>query len=580
MSYHVGENLVIKRKIIGCSIMAKITIQDDFCRSDVQIELQIHDKICLLTKRVLRAIFWIGCYDPLFICKISNIKQASSLDSSLIRDKNTHGRRGLRLEDNTQDRWRKFITIFVTYALIKFFGAGISRIIITRLENSKSDENLESNNIWINLNKLNKVIGDPLSTAPELVVLIYIALSYASLTAICALPYYFIIKPMDAAQIRFILDPLRETKRIDLIINQKLDIVLESMGHFRLQVMREHGRLNLNFLVATEKLHQNLEKNDQQISIVKTYKQHHQILRPRIYSAEWYGKICHITLLWLSLFYAFLAFVAIPISIYLYWFFFNSKCESSGIVSDCNLFMVFNWPDIVMLLEIQLNIMLCYLSYSLIMIIFANQVLYQLKLTKNIREDLKQCQRFMRLSNQQQQGNFKDQKLILSTDSILIETLIKYWVFDNDIKRSVKFMSILLSFFLIQCGSLSLACFVTKTMTATLAIDLSTVLLIFNWFGINIFITLCAFMFAEICSIRRVVWSIIAEISLRNFKLNNRTTAIRDDTITQLWRRFAHSDGNIEKDYAVQPFNMILTYKRSLEVNFFILTLASLSLNY
>lgn len=385
--------------------------------------------------------------------------------------------------------------------------------------------------------------------------------------------------PMNSVNIRFILDPAREIRRIDLMIKQQLK-----------EILRENRNNKL------------------------VYAQFRQIeaMRPSIFSLDWHHKSCHYlfrSIVWLvpSL------FGTEVLSAYLFQQQTKGEWQQSN---NCEYNDTFTFRDFISLLELFCARFITSSYIILMFIIVCSDLIFIQSIVRETKSDLKDClntitqavagiksspgysfnklqvssnqtdsttrNRFSGANNKYSFGTENSKTMHIVEVSLLIN-YIKLMVTLCEIERSAQSVrkhveSILI---IVAIALINLAITIIVDSPGERSIQLAW--LVLCWTAINPVLFGCAFVYSQTVRSEKIAWSISAAMrSHQNVALQTsllRAYSSSDGLIGSLairWRRLIESFSLSDRRNSVRPFGMSLTYGQVLRMNFFILSIVSL----
>lgn len=407
-----------------------------------------------------------------------------------------------------------------------------------------------------------------------------ISLTIAVLYCFIILPRLFREVPLDGANLRFMLDPLREIKRIDIIIKQHSEKILIECPKNR--------------------------------TILNQMDQATDSLRPHTFSAKWYKSLCRYTMsLFIINFYCTLIF-----QLAFYYALFEIAKENLCIIrrlEQCNYSLVFTRSDIISFAEIFLGLGFAAVELVVLMVIISSNNICQLSLINSIEHELNQClvamsnaiaqykdyrdeyfdHKRIQFSYSQLQERFNTASYLFQGDQhlkrqqdleiLLFRTYIKLVVALDEIKKTARLVGRSFESFLVLASLVILIAFLTNIVNGTETHLIQVVLLVIYWSLTNPILFACAFVFSRTVKLEKIAWSILANLSTYQAtvlrKTNLRLYSSNEGLIGVLakrWRRLVKSCALSDCRNSISPFGMNLTYRQVLRMNFAVISIVSL----
>lgn len=488
---------------------------------------------------------------------------------------------------------------------LSFFGYFICKTLIVLLIQYLTRTYDNKHGIWLLISRgmvlhLYKFLGNPLSELFDLAIYLYISISTMVLVFLIFSPWYYNKYPMDVASIRFSLDSSRELLRVDALIDEKIDELLTSLDFFKFEQLKKNNCSGRLLLLQSTTINSHLSRSrfsasssDQQIlwkhldrykEKLISYKTRLWSLRPINYNRQFFelSQKDMVNFLLNPFFMNILWSLATGPFFYLWAM--NGKCKAKQLIGpECNPWNAFNLQELIFIVETFSIFVVSIQTYSLHMALISILGRSQLSLIENIRKDLTKCLEYLRETNMQR-SNYRppfddcvsihsDMKHFCDTqsDMIMLETLVKMLVCRDELRAGSRCMAQLMQLFIVNSISLTTLVFfaggfedeVTKVNIRTNVVT--------NWIITNAFALLCARIHAQFSKVSPLYWSILAENILR-------TNNIRQsgDLTSKLWHKLVYSADSINDLCSVKPFNVTMTFRRSIEINFFLISLYSL----
>lgn len=417
------------------------------------------------------------------------------------------------------------------------------------------------------------LIGNPLKSMLGISLFIYLSLVVALVYGFVVIPHIQSTEPFDAITLRFMLDPLRELRRIDLVIEEQLIILLNDNP-------RSSNRLVLC-----------------QVPFIYT-------MRPSNYHSSWFYELYRYSTL--SIILGTIAASTTLLSfvpILLYSSAQQGLCKKTIFNATCSIrdiWREFSKQDLVALVEL-------YLGMSLALLVFFNQIallafslICQLRSTASMKQDLERCLSLIAAHSCSSRGlrrftflhRFRGSEVHIANGPsksdehrlgvTLLRTLIRLLVTKGELRRNANFASRLVESFLSSIGVSLVLALVGERLDDLQIVWLRNVIIITLWMASNLVLLVCANAFARILDLQRVSWSILARLEMFYEPAQSAQASIwsRADsdigTIISHWRRLVCSGALSDLRNSVRPFNMSITYKRAIRLNFLAISFASL----
>lgn len=499
--------------------------------------------------------------------------------------------------DKLREKVRRPLQVVHIYLTIKFLIIFIVQIIscIVAQQYSSSLEDLNRDGLGSNINQtaraaatierydssirqLNAIgdsVGNPLSVVADVFALLISTLITAILYGFVVMPIKYRDKPLDASNLRFMLDPLREIKRIDLVIEQKLEQISEESLNNRLVV-------SLFDQIAS--------------------------LRPPTFKQVWYS-----FLHWWTMLLAMGAMqglvtndlVAYP-SMYLSAR--EAKCKTGNFTKeDCTLLNVFTWQELVFFFELFISQFLASFIWGMLMVTIFIDLMCQLWLTISIERELKKCLAVLIDENTRlrrfydSRNGFKGQQLNpyrceLTHISglpfqrvkrrydeiilVLLRTYIKLTVTIDEIRRTARVLKRFTESVLVLVGSLLVTVLFVNYVT-DFKLSLIEILLLMLTYGVSNLVFVCsALVFSHMSKQEKIAWSILAELSVYRYYCKKVTHLEPNELMFELvatrWVKLVHNSTLSDVKNSVLPYGISIRYGTVIKLNFSLLSLMSL----
>lgn len=113
--------------------------------------------------------------------------------------------------------------------------------------------------------------------------------------------------------------------------------------------------------------------------------------------------------------------------------------------------------------------------------------------------------------------------------------------------------------------------------------QLTTFMIYLLWAVTNVILFSCAYVYSRTIEVEKIAWSILAQLSLNyQMALESEQAGLASicigptDWITARWRNLVHNHSLSHSRNSIKLFNTSLTYRNALQLNFYIISLASL----
>lgn len=517
-------------------------------------------RICRWANKIFKFTLDFNGYDPFLINKRA------------IRQKQLVGKAEF---ERGYGRFRKCLLVLYSYLTIKFYIVGVFRWILeTKKEknNPIDDDHVQQGKKLIEIsNDVINFVGDPLSELADLGFMLYLCSSSLAISSFCLWPRYFHMNPMNASGIRFMINPSVEIERIDRLIENKLNTALNLLEFFKLYLPKynKESYYDTSSFERRLLLQSSLKRTECQYELIKKYQKNIHLFRPYTVTTDWYKKFSFFYIQMVLVHFGPNVPIATFIPIVIFVLSLTSKCIRMEI-EDCHVSDVLNKRELFMVGEISLMASTIYLCYNTFSTILCMQGRYQLEMTNQMKKDLERCLYWLRYLNRYNRY-YDRKKQDLLIDSILIETLIRSLIYESDTKQSINFLSKLMSLSLFNCAFGTFLFFFLISIENSLTVDVKTRTFLYLWFFSNFLNGLCAYLLTQFVAMKKVGWSILAELARRKEILSIR----HDDLMSILWRKQVNNRRSIEDHYPVKPFNMHLNFSRTLEINVFVITIVT-----
>lgn len=516
---------------------------------------------------------------------------------------------GLRMGPNYFDRlWNRIsapVSLLMYYMLIKYTIIGMLQVfscILVRRRNSslrgvesgsnttfplellrapfltKRTAELHNQTAIEVLDGLGTLIDGSLWSITSVSFLVQATMAFTLFYLYVVNPQHFEQSSMDSASIRFILDPVREIRRVDLVIKHELEKIL---------IESSNNRLVFAYL-----------------SRLKT-------MRPSTYSSEWHLRGSH----YLFSTIVFMVPGIVMIEMFACYLFYretqNARCKF-GQPNQCGFYDIFTLQDSLRLFEVLCGRLACSSNINLIFMIISSDLTYLHSMVTGVKRDLNECLSNISLAitrmrsspsfsyNRARMTIFsvgdrrvsdtirysfgtEDNSELCSIEASLLVTYIKLMVTQGEIGRTAHFVSKLAETVLVVVA-IALGGIAITVLVDSPGDDLIRLIwLVLSWNAVNPVLVGCALVYSHAIDTEKTAWSILAE--LRSYQdIALQTSQLRSyssrgglmEVLAIRWRKLVESFSLSDKRNSVSAFGMSLTYGQVLRMNFFVLSVASL----
>lgn len=512
----------------------------------------------------------------------------------------------LKMDSDRIDKLRAKIKypvlIMASYLVLRFISTAIIEIIcILNYPSAFTDR----------INELALILGRPLVTVPSFSVLLHLTLSICFLCGCILYPLMFEVKPLDALAFRLMMDPFREIQRTDLIIRELLEEFLAALDRINIdRTRKKKDSLRVEPVYDYDEFNANKRESTTRQVIERQLKQVHT-MRPAIYDTIWFHTIYSFNLALVAIITAvFITTLLVP-----YVLFPWDKQRRCGTDQHCSILKVYPIQDLVACFELVLGQILADTALANQLFVSATNVMTQLCLVKRIKQSLRHClkttsnyfenlnayedrieiPRIKRLRRNEDpdrhQVNSQETNETRRTrmEATLLRTLIHLMVALRDFRSISQLTSKVLEAYL-SCMSFGLASLMVMDRLSNNEIQkMRLILTVSIWLATNIILIGCAYVFSRVMKLEKIAWSILAQLGANyQMALGGGLAGPADagigpvDLISRRWRNLVYGPAYCISGIrnSIRPFNISLTYTRVLELNFYILSFASLLQNF
>ena len=502
----------------------------------------------------------------------------------------------LSIEQPKLDVWRKryarVLAIVGSCILLRFFSTALiaRQYLIYETTMSKGSESRQSG--WIEfatIQRLCRAFSSPMIYAGDVLIFSYFLGPFQMSVLLFFIPYFYSKKLLNMAVLRYILKPNLEVKRVDLLIESQMQMIENSVHQFWRSISyfasNREGRQELEAIQRCESI----------LRLLNKFRQEKHLFRPNIYSMAYQNKPVHLfiypftvvlVLIWCNSF----VFLLVPFAL-------KAKCNEFKL-EKCTAFEIlepFEWLNIIELAIFLNSLALMYgIHQDLQFLLFSNQI--QMIYTTRAQLD-KQLNKLIESNNQLRKLQFSrriDESNRYVVDSVkkdcdksLLKTLIQVLVDQSELADNATSISETTMHLLFSVTGILLS----MGLTSGLQRQRSAILRQFTYsslfFATNLIATVCAHLFSQVVSLEKVFWSILCERKIncqllnllrrRNSLTSSTSSSEQTDCMTILWNKFAVSSSNYSSRFCVQPLRMQITYRRVIELNFFVVSIYTLT---
>lgn len=384
------------------------------------------------------------------------------------------------------------------------------------------------------------------------------------------LPLCGSIRPLDAANLRFMIEPAKEARRLDLVIVQHLEKLLEECPR--------------NGIVL------------EQLKQVSS-------LRFDTFSPRWRKTLFRYTMIELSLSYSSSTLIITAV-IYAYFSRFGNILCADSQPEACDFSNVFSKQDYLYIVELLGIILLLIVGgcvwFSLVVI----NGICQVSLVRSIEKELRHCLAVISLSNLNDRVVFRyaqsldNQDLVGDTVSILknedtreqkyiesslLRAYIKLIISLEEAKKHSRLTGRALEAHIIALSVPGLLAFSMRNFSNDAETQLVQIAMLFiTWVFVNPGLVFCAYIHSRTVERERIAWSILAQLSIykeRNSRKGDLESFSSERHIRMLanrWRKLVMGYALSESSGAVRAFGTRLTYSRVLSMNYALISVVLL----
>lgn len=558
-------------------------------------------------------------YDPHSIYKGTNkvshlAKYRLYLSKELRMDDNSKG--------NVKQKVNKVKIIILIYLVIKYTlicTIQIIRYSISQDIRLKSSNEIENTDPTLKfLDWLGNLIGNPLVALTGVSLMIYSGFIVGFVYSFGYLPYYFTYNPVDAVSLRFMLDPQREVKRVDMLIKQKLDEFASFINmqrdplresylisyderylsniHHQANSHRKNNELNI---YQKDENENNLVFLNKQMNILNEERCRIWKMRPEYYSSGSFKQLQTNVLRSCinSVIIGIIILSILPKA--LFYRAAHGKCQLMYSREICTINEVFNWRDLLSYAELLIGIICLGIIIVFEILTIISNTFCQLRAAESMKEDLIDYLSLIRKFN-----SMNDEQRVINSTKMTIENikyepsnqssehldkqlmskmltyLIKLSLTEVDVRLNSIYMTQILESFLITLAMLLLSSLFANRLNGLDMRSFRTTVITGTILGLNVLLIACAFVYARVIDTEKIGWSILAQNSIRTDYLSAKFDSYHNDIFTLSWQKLILSGGLRDKRNAICVFGLDINFKRVLELNFLVISLISLLKTY
>lgn len=459
---------------------------------------------------------------------------------------------------------------------------------------------------WIKLMKVLRVyhlFGDQwLSDFPGVVMFVYISVLASISYSIYYLPRCHQIEPADACDLRMGLEPERERRRLDLMIGEDIQRQVRAKQlHERTLATGED-----QFFPISKTTCRRRKKKTHEADSSWSWWDIRAEARPSHY---WSGHRRY----WLVCKNAFVPVVglsmafAIGVQISLINWSMTLRCSRLRLISgtdSCCLWDAFTPGEIYTMLE------LIFAMYWMGIILGVSQLSIvahldgQLTTIGELERDMNDLLTALRLTNELAQRNSGGSSSIASSladtsrktsknlrtseelNKVLLRSLVRTNVHLSEVRSRAEFISEQVSSLVVLFGMGMVLALTAVRMEGPDIEHLRANIIRSLWLASNFILIICAHEFARLLRLERVAWPIAAQLNTivaRQYNNSSggklifiRASSLQLDPLLAGWLRLIECGCLVDIRNSVRPFGVSLTFKRILQMNFYVTSLAAL----
>lgn len=495
---------------------------------------------------------------------------------------------------------RRLMLVFVGYVIVKYLiMTFIQTINLYHTANTncwttnflREFDWLEKNSFVAFYKLMGPILGNPLKFVPGVSIFTYILTIVSMIYYLILLPNSYKLKPFDSVNVRFLLDPMREINRIDMVIKETLHEFLLSIKPIQNDGNSTNNN-NLNNLSVRSRYNGYNSARRESIMRQVIFEQLKQVptLRPAAYSLDCFSLL----FLWVILFsivnfsYSSSSFIAV---ILIYFDELQYHCSEP---KKCQIYDVLSIQDLQALGELFLIFFILWFLINVQVIFVVINQATQLLMAKKINQDLSFCRKilincsFAMANDQIEQFKLVRQSFIQSRSHYmernLLRALVKLQLTNADMRKNSLIVSRIIESVVFILGICLIAILVAERLNANeVRLFLNLNALAF-WTATNLLLFGCAYVTAQSSKVEKLAWSILAQLCFnhRAAQRHNGLTQLAgarlnpNDLIIKRWRHYVCDHYLSDARNSVQILSRSLTYRTALELNFYIISLVLL----
>lgn len=549
-----------------------------------------------ILKNLAICVYFFNNFDPFAIYKANNCKQqqwrrrTSSTNSGqcpwfLSKE--------LRIEskeiDRKRHRFRVVILFLYLILIVRFTTIGIVQLAkyrATTYFSSSATKALEPSSIvqlpiieetqpivWLKKLYLYDLSGSILSDFHGGALFVYVFVVASISYSVYYLPRYYSLKPADTADLRMAFDPVRERRRMDLLLRRHAEQLLLVTEIYRESRARMAGELR-----TTSRLPRIKHPDDAEIRSIS------ESIRPAQYKLGhrryWRGVKKHflpVTVLCSSF--------GLRIQMYLIYFTIDLRCKLKQLLADeCTMLNAFTRAEIYSFVELMVAIYWMGTILVTTILTILTQLDLQLQSISETEDDMRTLLEILRYYNVWAPGIYstigRKSNREPCPNVALIKGLAKTSFQLDEMRGRASFISEQASALVVLCCAGIVPALTAVRMEGPDMEGLRAIIIGCLWLASNLLLIVCARQYANLIRLERVGWPIAAQLIVKlgqnwNKRPYNR---LRLDPLTRGWLKLLETGSFIDESNSIRPFGVTLTFKRVLQMNFYVTSLAVLVL--
>lgn len=369
-------------------------------------------------------------------------------------------------------------------------------------------------------------------------------------------------KPLDIPVLRYFVNPQLELKRLDLLIQLRLDKFLVSTNYYKYKLLTcGHKIFKNDQILSSEDVAIILNRISYYQSLTLDCKNRLNQFRPSNLHSNLSLIELMSTMFFIYFFVSPMGFKGIYDTITMYDCPIPrlETCRQSLSLFDSNSKLIF-FSEFIILFTYEV------LGLSFHNTIYSFQMIDQYSLIKNLKGELKKCLHKMRLANFFKGNDHFRQEV----DRYLLETMTRVSIIQKEFINSVDCMRSTIMFILMEMLTLVVVYVLTEDNTAPdiNGVRLRTMLPFFIYF--NLMALLSAGITAEVIRQEKLFWSVLCEKVYfdQSLKLTVGINYLGLDFLLLSWQKMTYGAHMNQEKYIVEPFGIQFTYKTILQIDF------------